>query len=171
MYFWKRRKIKIKIIFKSFTFNTKNDKLIAKLKILNQNKETFIWNWYSLLLLVTLIQRNFCKNFTRCATKRKEMQLCMQKTYSPSLSNFWSFIHVFFLFETSRFFFKYLFFEYSWKVKIEIKRFQFYVEVYRYKSFTSSNLLFQLEDLVSDKATSFPWDELDHKGLKVPYIG
>ena len=45
------------------------------------------------------------------------------------------------------------------------------MEVYRHKSFTSSNLLFQLEDLVSDKATSFPWDELDHKGLKVPYIG
>ena len=40
------------------------------------------------------------------------------------------------------------------------------MEVYRHKSITSSNLLFQLEDLVSDKATSFPWDELDHKRAK-----
>ena len=39
VYFWKRRKIKIKIIFKSFTFNTKNDKLIAKLKILTKTKK------------------------------------------------------------------------------------------------------------------------------------
>ena len=117
-----------------------------------------------MLLLVTLIQRNFCKNFTWCATKRKEMQLCMQKTYSPSLSNFWSFIHVFFLFETSRFFF--LFFEYSWKVKIEIKRFQFYVEVYWHKSFTSSNLLFQLEDLFFRQSHILPMGRVGSQRAK-----
>ena len=171
MYFWKRRKIKIKIIFKSFTFNTKNDKLIAKLKILTKTKKhlhgidipCYCWLRWSKEISVR-ISLDVPQKGKKCSFAcRRHIPPLFQ--ISGHLFMFFSYLRL------PVFFFKYLFFEYSWKVKIEIKRFQFYVEVYRHKSFTSRNLLFQLEDLVSDKATSFPWDELDHKGLKVPYIG
>ena len=45
------------------------------------------------------------------------------------------------------------------------------MEVYQHTSFTSSNLLFQLEDRVSVRGISIPTDKLDHGTLTVPHIG
>ena len=42
---------------------------------------------------------------------------------------------------------------------------------YKHTSFTSSTLLFQLEDHVSEEDISLPMDKLDHRELMVSCVG